>query len=252
MPTPSGPTAVRILSPAERDKQMAGGHRVLSVLALLVAMAFTVSVLVRVPEHPRPQVVGPVDIVRQLRDAIDGGVPAAVEDILTDGAILTWPAGPPWDGPLSGSVELVTSNGQARLSHHHSAALEDFLAFYATLNSSTELYRCNVSDASVGPFYDTWVACDFSLDNDLIAALNDGSATPVGRIRFAVLGNRISTVLVESWDLTSSAFGYLRWIKDERPASYESVFAGRLTSPSYGAETAARLLQLADEYAAVD
>lgn len=250
MPAPVQSTSIRVLDRTDDAIPPGPGHRALSVVALLACFLFAVTILGRIPEYERVELAGPIDIVGQLRDAFDSGAEASIEALLTDDAILTWPAGPPWGGPLSWSVELVTGNGQARLSNHR-ADLADFAAYYSALHGNTDLYRCNVTEvapATPVPFYDTWVVCDFAMDNDLIAALDDEATTPLGRIRFGVVGDKISAVLVDSWDQTSPTFGYIRWIRDERPDSYEEIFSGRVTAPRYGADTAALLLELAAEY----
>jgi hypothetical protein len=222
-------------------------------LALLALVAvFAAGVLSRVPD-PEPEVApAAVQAVSRLRDAIDSGSEDRVREVLADDAILTWPAGPPWGGPLSWSVELVTDSDGLALSQHV-AALDDFLAFHDALNARTSLTRCRLPDADVlepSLLFDTWVVCSFSLQSDLITALAPDDAAPVGQIRFRVEADKVAAVLVDSWNVTFPPFEYLRWIRAERPETYAGVFAGRYTQPKYGADTAAELLEIAAQFAA--
>ena len=93
-------------------------------------------------------------------------------------------------------------------------------------------------------YYRSWASCPKR------ATLDAEAPVPVGRMRFTVTDGKISAVLVDSWEVTYPPFEYLRWIKAERPESFDTVFAGRWTEPRYSADAAFALLDLATEFAA--
>ncbi len=224
----------------------------LALLALVVALAIAVAVLSRLSATEVPVDPEPIDAVQRLRDAVAAGEQSEVLAALTEDAVLTWPAGPPWGGPLSGSVELVTDPASAQILDHV-AQLSDFLAFQRTLNAETRLRRCNVyseADGPVAEFVDVWVRCDFSIHNDLLELLADEGVVPFGQMRFRISEDLVSVVLVETWEVRYSPIEFLTWIREQRPAVYESLLGGRMTLPNYGADSAADLVELASEYAA--
>ncbi len=73
-----------------------------------------------------------------------------------------------------------------------------------------------------------------------------------GPIRFAVVAAEVTAVVVESWGVGFPNFDYVRWLVEDRPDSFESVFAGGFTLPHYGAVSAAELLDLAAQYATAE
>jgi hypothetical protein len=250
MPSQRVDGAIRVLD-AKTPSRSAGGPTRLLFVVLVLALVGAAVVLSMVPVTESTEALDPLVPVRQLRDAIDAGAGEEVLGVLADDAILTWPAGPPWGGPLSWSVELVTGAGHHDLSQHV-ADLDDFLAFYETLNGSTQLLRCNIADRPelAAVLFDSWVTCDFSLANDLMAAMDAQASGAVGQMTFGVADDKVTSVLVDSWDVTVPPFAYIRWIHDRRPDQYAALFSGRVTLPKYGVDTAEELLDLASEFAA--
>ena len=225
----------------------------LSLLLLLTAVGITALLLSLAPTTAEVEHPDAIEAVKRLRDAVDQGSESDVRALLGEGAILTWPAGPPWGGPLSGSVELVTDPQNAQLLDHV-ARLADFLAFQQALTSETNLWRCNVYSrppAAAPWLSDTLVQCTFSIESDLLRVLADDDVIPFGQMRFRVDGAVVTSVLVETWELRYSPIDFLTWIKEERPEPYGRIFSGRVTVPKYDATSAAEILDLATEYAAL-
>ena len=244
-------TSVHVLDDAPPDPVQREPSHLAVLLALFAAIIVAAVVLSRVPTPPVPDQTNAIDAVGQLRDAVDLGVEADVLSVLANDAILTWPAGPPWGGPLSGSVELVTDPTRAQLLDHV-AILGDYLAFHRALNGRTTLARCNVYSeppAEAPWLADVLIRCDFSIESDLLTELLGDSVAPFGQMRFRVRDDKVAAVLVETWEERFSPIDFLTWIREERPETYEGLFQGRVTLPNYSAETAAKLVALAEEYA---
>jgi hypothetical protein len=227
-------------------------QRLRALFVLVGVIAIAALVLSRIPNDPTSGPPEPIDVVARLEDAINRADPDDVRALLAEDAVLTWPAGPPWGGPLSGSVELVTEVVSTQLLDHV-ADLDDYLAFYAGIGGETALRRCTVyaQDPEISALVaDARVICSFSIRSELLVRLSGDSAVPFGQMRFRIVGNEVAVVLVETWEERFSPIEFLSWIGDERPEAYAEVFSGRVTFPNYSAETAAEIMTLADEYAA--
>ena len=246
---PVASTPIRtVTDPARPDAPRLPRGKLVAALGFVVVLL--AGLVIAGYETNRP--VDPLDAAERFRIGFDEGSFAEVaESMSANPTVLTWPAGPPWGGPMRWTLELIT-NGDGPVIDHV-AHLNDCIAFHQALNGQTALGRCDVTDPRRGThsaLYDAWVTCEFASSNDLLVALSPEVPSSIGIIRFGVDNNKVWAVILESWLApVYSPVDFLLWIRDERSDVFAEVLADRLTVPNYGADSANRLLTMAEVYA---